>query len=187
VKKDKEIKLRRLTYLLFFKRHNYPGARDWELEKYLGRNYKDYINDFNEYIKPMGLTVKRMEVKEDDKIVNYYFVVPTRRSLVKGLKMHRWSIDEKAVLAIALSLALTNKDMKVKRRDVEELASLKIPEWRVKRAINRFIREGYLKEREDFLEIGMRSIFEIDLKRLSTLLLSSSEGSSEGDSSDSSQ
>lgn len=177
--KDKEIKLRRVAHLLLFRRHRYPGAKDWELEKYLGRRYKDYIEEFKNYIEPLGLTVKEVEIKEDDKKVTYYHVVPIKPLVAPGLKLHQWGIDEKAVLVIALSLIMTNKDLKVKRRDVEELASVKFPEWRVKKVLNKLIREGYLREDDDLLTIGMRSLFEIDLKKLSSLLLSSGEVSSE--------
>jgi len=177
------VKLRKLANLLLFKRHIYPGAREWELEKVLGRHYIEYLNDFKKYIEPMGLTVKEVSISEGDKTCKYYLVVPIEALTTSEVKTHWWRIDEMAVLSVALSMILTTKDMRIRRSDVEEILKTKLPEWRVKRSINKLIRLGYLAEDGEDILIGLRSKLEIDLKKFSTLILSSrGEPSQEGSS-----
>lgn len=170
MKRDKAIKFERLAYLLLFRRHRYPGVRDWELEKYLGKDYESIISDFNEFISQLGLEVRRVEVEEGGRVINHYVVKPKHRLSFSEVKTYGWRIDDMAVLAVALAHIISG-DGRASRREVEEVLKEKIPEWRVVRLLDRFIKLGYLTEDEEYLRIGLRTLLEIDIKKLTSRLI----------------
>ncbi len=163
-------KLLRAAYLLMVRRRRYPGVREWELEKYLGRDYMDVINRLNSELERLGLEVKEVVLKEGDKEVKHFLVVPMRTAVHEELKQLPFRIDEGAVLAIALSLILSRDSLEVDRKEIIDIASTKLPEHRVERSLNRLIRMGYLKEDGDKLRLGLRTYLEMDLDRLSAIL-----------------
>ncbi|HEW94418.1 hypothetical protein DRN84_00735 [Candidatus Geothermarchaeota archaeon] len=168
----KKIKLKRIAQLLFFKRHIYPGAKEWELEKYVGRNYRVYIEEFKRYIEPLGLTVKEVEVSSDDKVERYFVVVPIEPLPLSEVHTFNLSIVDLSVLAVSLTMILTSRNRRVSRKEVEEILKSKFREYEIKRSLSKLIRLGYLNEVEDDLTMGLRSILEIDLKRLTSSIIS---------------
>ena len=170
MKREKKIKFSRLAYLLFFKRHMYPGAREWELEKYIGRDYDNVVDEFNDYISSLGLSVKKVVVEEKDKKAVYYLVQPKTSLSISEVKTFGWRIDEMAVLTVALANILADNG-KTLRREIENVLKEKIPEWRVVRLLDKFIKLKYLDEEDEYLKIGLRTRLEIDLSRLTSLLI----------------
>lgn len=164
------VKFSRLAYLLFFKRHRYPGVKDWELEKYLGRNYEFIVDEFNKYISGMGLTVKRVELEEDGRKVKYYVVQPIYPLSLVEAKSFGWRIDDMAILSVCISYIVAG-DGKAERREVVNILKEKIPEWRINRVIDRFIKLGYLVEDGDFLRIGLRTYLEVDIQSLISMVI----------------
>ncbi len=170
MRKDRKIKLAKLAHLLLFKRHRYPGVKEWELEKYLGRDYESVINDFNEYLEPLGLYVRKVEIEEESNKSIYYVVQPKYPLSFTEVKTFGWRVDEMAVLTVALAHILAG-DGKASRKEVEETLKEKIPEWRVIRLIDRFIKMKYLEEDGEYLKIGLRTYLELDLKMLTSVLI----------------
>ncbi len=170
MKKDRRIKLAKLAHLLLFKRHRYPGAKEWELEKYLGRDYESIVDDFNEFLEPLGLQVRRVEIEEGSGKSLYYTVQPKYSLSFSEIKTYGWRVDEMAVLTVALAHILAG-DGKAVRREVEETLKEKIPEWRVIRLIDRFIKMKYLEEDGEYLKIGLRTYLELDIKTLTSILI----------------
>lgn len=159
-------KIARAAQLLLYKRHRYPGAREWELKKYLGTNYKAVIEAFNEYIEPLGLKVKKIE--EDG--VEHYAVIAAEPMPISEVRTFGWRIDEMAVLVISLAFILARGGT-ASKKEVIELLEEKIVKWRIERSIERFIRFGYLEEKDGNLKIGLRSKLEFDLDRLVKLII----------------
>ena len=61
---------------------------------------------------------------------------------------------------------------KAPRADVEALLREKLPDWRVRTGLERFLRSGYLGEDEEgMLYLGWRTLAEVDLKSLLNLLM----------------
>lgn len=170
MRREKRIKLSKLAYLLLFRRHRYPGVKEWELEKYLGKDYESVVDDFNEFIEPLGLYVRRVEVEEDSGRARYYVIQPKYPSSFSEVKTFGWRIDEMAVLTVALAHILAG-DGRASRKEIEETLKEKIPEWRVIRLLDRFIKMKYLEEDGEYLRIGLRTYLELDIKMLTARLI----------------
>lgn len=162
-------KLSRAAQLLLFKRHRYPGARGWELKKYLGSNYKVILDALNRYIEPLGLTIKRIE---EEGGVEHYAVIAIEPMPISEARTFGWRIDEMAVLVISLAYILSRGGA-ASKKEIIELLEEKIVKWRIERSIERFLRFGYLEERDEKLEIGIRSKIEFDLDKLVKLIIGS--------------
>lgn len=185
MRSDLKIKFQILSRLLFFRRHRYPGVKDWELEKYLGRRYMDVIEEFNKYIEPLGLEVVWKDIEMGDRRWRHFYVRPRFESIPIDIKAHGWSIEDMATLSVALSMIIAGGG-KALRRDIEEILSRKISKYKVVRSLGRLIRANYLVEEGEHIKIGLRSILEIDMDKLSTLIISTSgkgDETSRGDSS----
>ncbi len=184
---DKKIKFARLAHLLFFRRHKYPGVRDWELEKYIGRDYEAVIDEFNKFLSQLDLEVRCVEVPDESAgKIRYYVVRPKYRDTIHNIKTYGWRIDEMAILISCIGMILAGNG-KALRKDVEEILIEKFPEWRIKSVIDKFIRLGYLRERDNMLEIGLRSYLEIDFQKLTALLIGSKAENASSSESSSSQ
>ncbi len=58
--------------------------------------------------------------------------------------------------------------------ELEKMLREKLPKWKVEWNLRRFVRKGYIvKGEDDMIAIGWRSLVEVDLKSLLTLLLTS--------------
>ena len=173
-------KVKRATHMLFFRRHQKPGVKGWELHKTLGADYPKVLDILDDYLKNLDLQVKTVfedqktpvakpTVEEFDKA---RFFVTLRGDLTpKEAKMIGWRIDDLAGLAVTISYIISKKGQAL-RKDVEDLLSEKLPGWKVGLNIDRYIRYGYLTEDENKqLYLDWRTRAEVDQKALIDMLL----------------
>ena len=174
-------KMKRATHILFFRRHQKPGVKGWELERALGADYPQVLEVLDDYLKSLDLQVKTVYEEERTpmgkptlkELNRARFYVTLRGELTpKESKMIGWRIDDLAGLAVAISYIITKKGQ-APRKDVEEVLGEKLPGWKVGINIDRYIRYGYLQEDEnDQLYLNWRTRAEVDEKALIDLLLS---------------
>ncbi len=176
--RDKFVKFSRLAYLLFFRRHGYPGCKDWELEKYLGRNYKEVIAEFNKYIEPLGLRVEEVEVEFGGESWRHYVVKPIYGSSLTDIKTSSLNQIDLAVLAVSLAYVLSSEGG-VPKKEVVDVLARKFGKNRALISLGRLIRYGYLLERDDKLYTGLRTLLEIDVDKFGALLVGRLKASSE--------
>lgn len=172
-------KVKDAVHLLFFKHHRLPGVRGWELRQELGPDWLDVIDVLDGQLKPLDLKVTRA-LDDPDLITE-----PTRAQLAdarfyitmagtvdqKTAKTIGWRIDDIAGLAVTVAF-LISKQGKSLRVDVEKTLAEKLPGWRAKMNIDRYIEQGYLGEDEGgILYLDWRSRAEIDQKQLVDLVL----------------
>lgn len=175
-------KVGRAFQMLVLQKHRYPGVKGWELKKVLGKEYGKYVEILNAEISKLGLAVKTVSedasegVKpesESERMDRARYFVVFRDSLSRsdagtlGLR-----IDDIAVLAASVAYMIPRRG-RARRRELEQILREKFPKWKVQLNLDRFIRKGYLLERDDdMLEIGWRTKAEIDHKTLLSLILS---------------
>jgi hypothetical protein len=185
-------KVKRATHMLFFRRHQKPGVKGWELRKALGSDYPKVLDVLDDFMKPLDLQVKTVFEEEKvpekptpDELDKARFYVTLRGDLQpKEAKMIGWRIDDLAGLAITISYVISKKGQ-VARRDVEELLGEKLPGWKVGLNIDRYIRYGYLQQDDnEQLYLDWRTRAEVDQKALIDLLLRSEEKDKETPESD---
>lgn len=173
-------KIKEAVHLLFFKRHQLPGARGYELKAELGPEFPEVLEALDSFLKDLDLKVTRVF---DEPELEY--VEPTREQLgdaryyitlrgtmePKTAKTSGWRIDDIAGLAVSVAY-LISKQGRTPRTDVEKLLSEKLPGWRVDLNVDRYVREGYLGEDDKGnLFLDWRSRAEIDQKQLVALIL----------------
>ncbi|MCW4036808.1 MAG: hypothetical protein NWE75_06410 [Candidatus Bathyarchaeota archaeon] len=173
-------KVKDAVHLLFFKHHRLPGVRGWELRQELGPEWLDVVDVLDKQLKPLDLRVSR--VLDDPDIVGE----PTRAQLAdarfyitmagtidqKTAKTIGWRIDDIAGLAVTIAF-LISKQGKSHRVDVERTLAEKLPGWRAKMNIDRYVEQGYLGEDDGgILYMDWRSRAEVDQKQLVDLVLS---------------
>ena len=173
-------KIKRATHMLFYRRHQKPGVKGWELHKVLGADYPKVLDILDDYLKNLDLQVKtvfedgktpvgKASVEELDRA---RFYVTLRGELTpKESKMIGWRIDDLAGLAISISYIISKKGQ-APRKDVEELLGEKLPGWKVGLNIDRYIRYGYLQMDDNSqLYLDWRTRAEVDEKTLIDTLL----------------
>jgi hypothetical protein len=175
-------KMKRATHMLFFRRHQKPGVKGWELQRALGADYPKVLEVLNDYLMSLDLQVKTVYEEEKtpdgkptlEELNRARFYVTLRGELTpKESKMIGWRIDDLAGLAVAISYIISKKGQ-APRRDVEEVLGEKLPSWKVGINIDRYIRYGYLQDDEnDQLYLNWRTRAEVDEKALIDLLLRS--------------
>ena len=171
-------KLKDAVYLLFFQHHRLPGVRGWELRQELGPDWQNVLEVLDKQLHPFDLQVTR--VLEETNIIDpdqtqladarYYI---TMRSGIdqKSAKTIGWRVDDIAGLAVAIAYIIS-KQGKAPRTDVEKILQEKLPGWRVKMSIDRYIQQGYLGEDEKgVLYMDWRSRAEVDQKQLVDLIV----------------
>ncbi|HDJ26527.1 MAG TPA: hypothetical protein ENF34_04360 [Candidatus Bathyarchaeota archaeon] len=189
-------KVKKAAHMLFFRRHYRPGAWGWELRKALGPDYVRVLKVLDGLLRPLDLTVKQvfeLPSREVAKEVSAlpeapegaeeqegagrspdearYYVVLRGTLEPTELKYCGWRIDDIAALAIAIGLILA-RGGKAPRADVEALLREKLPDWRVRAGLERFLKSGYLGEDEEgTLYLGWRTLAEVDLRALLDLLM----------------
>jgi hypothetical protein len=173
-------KIKKATQLLFYKRHQKPGVKGWELRKALGSDYPKVVDLLDDYLKPLDLQVKVVfeeeKTPEKPSLEEYdaaRFYVALRGDLPVKDKLMGWRIDDLAGLAITISYIISKKGQ-ASRKDVEKLLCEKMPNWKVGLNIERYIRYGYLSQDDNgqmFLDWRTRA--EVDEKALINMLLSS--------------
>jgi hypothetical protein len=171
-------KLKDAVHLLFFQHHRLPGIRGWELRQELGPDWLNILEVLDKQIQPMDLQVTR--VLDDPNIVDpdqaqladARFYITMRGGIEqKTAKTIGWRVDDIAGLAVAIAF-IVSKQGKAPRTDIEKLLQEKLPGWRVKMSIDRYIQQGYLGEDDKgviFLE--WRSRAEVDQKQLIDLII----------------
>jgi hypothetical protein len=171
-------KLKDAVHLLFFQHHRLPGVRGWELRQELGPDWQNVLEVLDKQLHPFDLQVTR--VLEETNIVDpdqtqladaRYYV--TMRSGIdqKSAKTIGWRVDDIAGLAVAIAYIIS-KQGKAPRTDVEKILQEKLPGWRVKMSIDRYIQQGYLGEDEKgVLYMDWRSRAEVDQKQLVDLIV----------------
>jgi hypothetical protein len=175
-------KIKRATHLLFYKGHQKPGVKGWELRKALGSEYPQVLEVLDDYLAPLDLQVKTV-YEGDDKVPEKStldeqdkarFYVTLRGELQpKEAKMIGWRIDDLAGLAVAISYIISKKGQ-APRKEIEELLGKKIAGWKVGINIDRYIRYGYLNQDDaGQLYLDWRTRAEVDEKQLIDLVLSS--------------
>jgi len=175
-------KLKRAAHLLLFKRGKMPGAKDWELQTKLGRNYEEIVNQLNALLTDLDLEVRKIAEEPIGTSIESAsnrrgeaearFLVGLKGSLtLREARMCGWRIDNLSALSVAISY-LISKQGKAPRKDVEKLLAYKFGRWRAMTLVDVFIRSGYLNEDETgLLSMGWRTRAEVDLKSLMTLVL----------------
>lgn len=172
-------KLKDAVHLLFFTHHKLPGVRGWELRKELGSDWQNVLEVLDKQLQPLDLKVT--QVLEEPDIVEptnaqlqearFYI---TMRGTVdqKTAKTIGWRIDDIAGLAVSVAYIIS-KQGKSPRQDVEKVLQEKLPGWRVKLNIDRYINQGYLGEDDQgILFLDWRSRAEVDSKKLVDLVVS---------------
>jgi hypothetical protein len=175
-------KMKRATHMLFYRRHQKPGVKGWELHKALGADYPKVLDILDDYLKSLDLQVKTVFEEEKtpaakpslEELDKARFYVTLRGELTpKESKMIGWRIDDLAGLAVTIAYIISKKGQ-APRKEVEELLGEKLPGWKVGLNIDRYIRYGYLiKDENDQLYLDWRTRAEVDEKALIDLLLQS--------------
>jgi hypothetical protein len=173
-------KVKRATHMLFYRRHQKPGVKGWELRKSLGADYPKVLDVLDDYLKPLDMQVKTVLEEEKhpaektslEALDKARFYVTLRGDLTpKESKMIGWRIDDLAGLAITISYIISKKGQ-VPRKDVEDLLGEKIPGWKVGINIDRYIRYGYLSQDDNQqLYLDWRTRAEVDQRALIDMLL----------------
>jgi hypothetical protein len=174
--------MKRATHMLFYRRHQKPGVKGWELHKALGADYPKVLEVLDGYLKSLDLQVKTVFEEEKtpsgkpslEELDKARFYITLRGELTpKETKMIGWRIDDLAGLAVAISYIISKKGQ-APRKDVEELLSEKLPGWKVGLNIDRYIRYGYLQQDDnEQLYLDWRTRAEVNEKALIDLLLRS--------------
>jgi hypothetical protein len=172
-------KVKKTTQMLFYKRHQKPGVKGWELRKALGSDYPKVLDLLDDYLKPLDLQVKTIFEEEKtpekptlEELDKARFYVALRGDLPVKDKLLGWRIDDLAGLAITISFIISKKGQ-VARKDAEKLLSEKMPNWKVGLNIDRYIRYGYLTQDDNGqLFLDWRTRAEVDQKALINMLLS---------------
>lgn len=173
-------KVKRATHMLFYRRHQKPGVKGWELHKALGADYPKVLDVLDDYLKNLDLQVKTVFEEEKtpaqkpslEVLDKARFFVTLRGDLTpKESKMIGWRIDDLAGLAITIGCIISKKGQ-AQRKEVEDLLAEKIPGWKVGLNLERFIRYGYLSEDDNAqLYLDWRTRAEVDQKALVDMLL----------------
>jgi hypothetical protein len=175
-------KMKRATHMLFYRRHQKPGVKGWELHKALGADYPKVLDILDGYLKSLDLQVKTVYEEEKtpagkpslEELNKARFYVTLRGELTpKEAKMIGWRIDDLAGLAVTIAYIISKKGQ-APRKEVEKLLNEKLPGWKVGLNIDRYIRYGYLQQDDkDQLYLNWRTRAEVNEKALIDLLLSS--------------
>jgi len=175
-------KMKRATHMLFYRRHQKPGVKGWELHKALGADYPKVLDILDGYLKSLDLQVKTVYEEEKtpvgkpslEELDKARFYVTLRGELTpKEAKMIGWRIDDLAGLAVTIAYVISKKGQ-APRKEVEKLLNEKLPGWKVGLNIDRYIRYGYLQQDDkNQLYLDWRTRAEVDEKALIDMLLSS--------------
>ncbi|TRO47668.1 hypothetical protein E2P60_02645, partial [Candidatus Bathyarchaeota archaeon] len=103
--------MKRATHMLFYRRHQKPGVKGWELHKALGVDYLKVLEILDDYLKSLDLQVKFVFEEEKtptkkpsiEELDRARFYITLRGDLTpKETKMIGWRIDDLAGLAVAI-------------------------------------------------------------------------------------
>jgi len=179
-------KIKKAVQMLFYKRHQKPGVKGWELHKALGADYPKVLDVLDDYLKPMDLQIKSVfeEDKEPEKptieqLDKARFFVVLRNGSVTKDKLMGWRIDDLAGLAITISFIISKKGQ-APRKEIEKLLGEKMPGWKIGLNIDRYIRSGYLmQDDKSLMYLDWRTRVEVDEKALIEFLLGTEKNKEE--------
>jgi hypothetical protein len=179
-------KVKKATQMLFYKRHQKPGVKGWELHKALGSDYPKVLDLLDNYLKPLDLQVKTVFEEEKtpekptiEQLDRARFFVTLRGGSVSKDKLMGWRIDDLAGLAITISYIISKKGQTA-RKDVEKMLAEKMPGWKVGLNVDRYIRYGYLmQDDKGMLYLDWRTRAEVDERALIDMLLSAEKQATE--------
>ena len=179
-------KVKKATQILFYKRHQKPGVKGWELHKAIGADYPKVLDIVADYLDPLDLQVKTVFEEEKapekptiEELDKARFFVALKSGSVTKDKLMGWRIDDLAGLAITISYIVSNKGQ-APRKDVEKLLGEKIPGWKVGLNVDRYIRYGYLlQDDKGMLYLDWRTRAEVDQKALIDMLLNAEKQKAE--------
>jgi hypothetical protein len=179
-------KVKKASQMLFYKRHQKPGVKGWELHKALGADYAKVLDILDDYLKPLDLQVKTVFEEEKapekptlDQLDKARYFIVLRNNLMTKDKLSGWRLDDLAGLAITISFIISHKGQ-VQRKESEELLAEKMPNWKVGLNIDRYIKNGYLMEDDKKqLYLDWRTRAEVDQKALINMLLSAEKHNEE--------
>ena len=171
-------KVKDAVHLLFFKHHTLPGVRGWELRQELGPDWQSVVEVLDKQLQPLDLQVT--SVADDPSIVeptgsqlsDARFYITLRGTVdQKTAKTIGWRIDDIAGLAVAVAYIIS-KQGKAPRTDVERVLGDKLPGWRVKLNLDKYIQQGYLGvDEQGVMYLDWRARAEIDSKKLVDLVV----------------
>lgn len=179
-------KIKKATQMLFYKRHQKPGVKGWELHKALGAEYPKVLDVLDDYLKSLDLQIKSVfeEDKEPEKptieeLDKARFFVVLRSGSVTKDKLMGWRIDDLAGLAITISFIISKKGQ-ASRKEIEKLLGEKMPGWKIGLNIDRYIRSGYLmQDDKGLMYLDWRTRVEVDEKALIEFLLAAEKDKKE--------
>ena len=171
-------KLRDAVHILFFQHHRLPGVRGWELKQELGPEWQNVLEVLDKQLTLLDLQVTR--VFDDPTIIDpdsgqladaRYYITLRGNIDQKTAKTIGWRVDDIAGLAVAIAYIIS-KQGKALRAEVEKTLQEKLPGWRVKMSVDRYIQQGYLGEDDKgVLFLDWRSRAEVDQKQLIDLIV----------------
>jgi hypothetical protein len=179
-------KVKKATQMLFYKRHQKPGVKGWELHKAIGADYPKVLDIVADYLEPLDLQVKSVFEEEKtpekptiEELDKARFFVALRSGSVTKDKLMGWRIDDLAGLAITISYIISNRGQ-APRKDVEKMLGEKMPGWKVGLNLDRYIRYGYLlADDKGMLYLDWRTRAEVDQKALIDMLLNAEKQKTE--------
>jgi hypothetical protein len=171
-------KVREAVHLMFFKHHKLPGVRGWELRKELGSEWDIILDILDNYLQPLDLKVTKVFDDPDiieptsSQLADARYYVTLRGTIdQKTAKTIGWRIDDIAGLAVTVAYIIS-KQGKALRKDVERVLKEKLPGWRVKFNVDKYILQGYIgQDEQGVLFLDWRSRAEIDHKKLIDLIV----------------
>ena len=180
--KDGEVaysrKLRDAVHILFFQHHRLPGVRGWELKQELGPEWQNVLEVLDKQLTLLDLQVTR--VFDDPTIIDpdsgqladaRYYITLRGNIDQKTAKTIGWRVDDIAGLAVAIAYIISKHGTAL-RAEVEKTLQEKLPGWRVKMSVDRYIQQGYLGEDDKgVLFLDWRSRAEVDQKQLINLIV----------------
>ncbi len=181
-------KIKKATQILFYKRHQKPGVKGWELHKAIGADYPKVIDLMQDYLEPLNLEVKVVFEEEKtpqkptvDELDKARFFVALSKGSISKDKLMGWRIDDLAGLAITVSYIISKKGQAA-RKDIEKLLAEKMPNWKIGLNLDRYIRYGYLiQDDKGQMFLDWRTRAEVDEKALIEMLLSAEKRKAEAE------
>ena len=176
-------KIKEAVHILFFKHHRLPGVRGWELKQELGSDWKNIIDVLNGMLRPFDLKVTTVfddpEIYDDPtqaQLLDARYYITLRGTIDQKIaKTIGWRVDDIAGLAVATAYIISQQ-RKSPRNEIEKILQEKLPGWRVKISLDKYIHEGYLGEdNQGYLYLDWRTRAEIDQKKLVDYILAYKE------------
>jgi hypothetical protein len=172
-------KIKDAVHILFFKHHRLPGVRGWELRQELGPEWLDIITVLDDRLKPLDLQVTKVfnepELYDEpttSQLSEARFYITMRGTVDQKIaKTIGWRVDDIAGLAVTVAYIISKRG-KAPKSEVEKILEEKLPGWRVRMNLDKYIEEGYLGEDDQgYLYLDWRSRAEIDQKNLVDLIV----------------